>query len=327
MKIIDTQGFEILQAGTIKAPDCAGTNVTGLDLTIAAGKGTGNAYGGFLRFQTAPPGSSGTTPGTPITRMVISDTGCMGLGVSAPTACLHVGAGQAGAAGAPLKMDAGNLLSTTEAGAVEFASSTDRLHFTTTAGAGTSAGRKTVAFAEDFVGMDPSARVFLSRLPNVATAITLISNTAYFVYVGRTTQTLTVKHVEFFVNTNGSGTQTAEVGLFSSPNAPNKGNQSLTKLAATGTVDALTTTGVKRNTSSFAYSVAAGTHLWAGIRTAMATTQPALAGLCMDYSQGLVLSTAAAGALTGTGPWTGAIVALGSYLNTAIAPDLRITLD
>jgi hypothetical protein len=327
MKIIDIQGQDILQAGTVKAPDVAGTNIAGSDLTVAAGKGTGNGFGGFLRFQTAPPGSSGTIPGTPVTRMVISDTGCMGLGVSAPTACLHVAAGQSSASGAPLKLNAGNLLSTTEAGAVEFASATDRLHFTTAAGAGTSTGRKTISFAEDFVGMDPSARVFLSRLPNVATAITLVSGTAYFVYVGRTTQALTVKHVEFFVNTNGTGGQTAEVGLFSSSNAPNKGNQSLTKLSSTGTVDSLTTNGIKRNTSSFAYSVAAGTHLWAGIRTAMATTQPALAGLCMDYSQGLVLSTASAGALTGAGPWTGSIIAVGSYLNTAIAPDLRVTLD
>jgi hypothetical protein len=47
----------------------------------------------------------------------------------------------------------------------------------------------------------------------------------------------------------------------------------------------------------------------------------------MDFSQGLVLSAASAGALTGAGPWTGSIIALGSYLNTAIAPDLRVTLD
>jgi hypothetical protein len=260
--------------------------------------------------------------------MVISDTGCMGLGVSAPTACLHVGAGQAGAAGAPLKLNAGTLMSTTEAGAIEYASATDRLHFTTTADAGTSAGRKTIAFAEDYTGLDSAPRIFLSRLPNVATAITLVSNTAYFVYIGRTTQALTVKYVEFFVNTNGSGDQTAEVGLFSSPSAPNKSNQSLTKLAATGTVDSLTTTGVKRNTSSFNHSVAAGTHLWAGIRTAMATTQPALAGLCMDFSQGLALTTASAGVLTAAGPWTGSLIPVGgTYLNTAIAPDLRITLD
>jgi hypothetical protein len=39
---------------TLKPADCVGSNLTGADLTIAAGKGTGNGYGGFLRFQTAP---------------------------------------------------------------------------------------------------------------------------------------------------------------------------------------------------------------------------------------------------------------------------------
>jgi hypothetical protein len=168
----------------------------------------------------------------------------------------------------------------------------------------------------------------------VATAITLISNTAYFVYLGCTTKVLIVKFVEFYVNTNGSGAQTAELGLFTTTDPPNKTNQGtggIIKLTADGTLDSLTTTGLKRNTTAFnggnGYAVPAGTHLWAGIRTAMATTQPALGGLCMDYSQGLVLSTAAAGVLTGAGPWTGSIIALGTYLNSAIAPDLRITLD
>lgn len=180
----------------------------------------------------------------------------------------------------------------------------------------------------------PPSRILQSRLPNVATAITLVSNTAYIVYLGFTNTALVVKYVEFYVNSAGSGAQTAEVGLFSTANPPNKSNQGasgIVKLTADGTLSSLTTTGLKRNTTAFnsgnGYVVPAGTHLWAGIRTAMATTQPALAGLCMDYSQGLVLSTASAGALTGAGPWTGAIVALGTYLNTAIAPDLRVTLD
>jgi hypothetical protein len=47
----------------------------------------------------------------------------------------------------------------------------------------------------------------------------------------------------------------------------------------------------------------------------------------MDYSEGMVLSTASAGALTGAGPWTGAIIAIPTYMNPAIALDLRITLD
>jgi hypothetical protein len=180
----------------------------------------------------------------------------------------------------------------------------------------------------------PPGRILQSRLPNVATAITLVNNTGYFVYLGCTTQDFTVKFVEFYVNTNGAGTQTAEVGLFataSSPNKTNQGSNGIYKLTATGAVDSLTTIGLKRNTTAFnngsGYVVAAGVPLWAGIRTAMATTQPSLAGLCMDFSQGLVLSTAVAGALTNAGPWTGSLIVIGPYLNTAVAPDLRVTLD
>jgi len=175
--------------------------------------------------------------------------------------------------------------------------------------------------------LDTPNRVFSSWLPNVATAITLTSGTAYFVYLGRTVAALTPKYVEFYVNTAGTGAQTAEVGFFSSPAAPNKSAQTLTKLVSTGTVDSLTSGGVKRNTAAFATAITAGTHLWAGIRTAMATTQPAISGLCMDFSQGRVLSATLTGALTGTGPWSGAIVAVPSYLNTAVCPDLRGALD
>jgi hypothetical protein len=175
--------------------------------------------------------------------------------------------------------------------------------------------------------LDSRSRVWSSFLPNVATAITLTSGTAYFVYLGRTVTALTPKYVEFYVNSAGSGAQTAEVGFFSSANSPNKGAQSLTKIVSTGTVDALNTSGVKRNTAAFSTSVAAGTHLWAGVRTAMATAQPAIMGLCMDWSQGRILSTAAAGLLTGTGPWTTAIVAVAAYQNLAVCPDLRGVLD
>jgi hypothetical protein len=175
--------------------------------------------------------------------------------------------------------------------------------------------------------LDSRSRVWSSLLPNVATAITLSSGTAYFVYLGRTVTALTPKYVEFYVNSAGSGAQTAEVGFFSSANSPNKGAQSITKIVSTGTVDALNTSGVKRNTAAFATSVPAGTHLWAGIRTAMATGQPAIMGLCMDWSQGRILSTAGAGVLTGTGPWIGAIVAVAAYQNTAVCPDLRGVLD
>jgi hypothetical protein len=112
--------------------------------------------------------------------------------------------------------------------------------------------------------------------------------------------------------------------LFSSPSAPNKAGQSLTKIETTGTVDSLTAVGLKRNTSAFSTQVPAGTHLWAGIRTAMATTQPTILGLINDNNQGHVLSLAAAGVLTGAGPWAGAQIAASA---TVDVPNLTVTLD
>lgn len=167
-------------------------------------------------------------------------------------------------------------------------------------------------------------RVSRSALGSGGT-ILLVSNTAYFVYLGVIQPSVTIKFVEFNVITLGVGAQTAEVGLFTSPLPPNKGSLVLTKLLATGTVDALTATGVKRNTAAFNQLITPGSlFLWVGIRTAMATTQPTLRAVNDDMAQGYALTTAAAGALTGTGPWTGAIVA-GTVFQPA--PDLRLTQD
>lgn len=156
------------------------------------------------------------------------------------------------------------------------------------------------------------------------TQFTLISDTAYFVYLGRTVASITPKYVEFHVVAGGTGAQTAEVGFFSTPVAPNKASQVLTKLVSTGTIGDVTGTGVLRNTAAFSTAVVAQVHLWAGIRTAMATTQPALVACYGDWAQGLVLSTATAGALTAAGPWTGA---LGAGSLAADGPALRGTLD
>jgi hypothetical protein len=175
--------------------------------------------------------------------------------------------------------------------------------------------------------VDTSPRILSSRLNNMGTSITTVSGTAYFVYLGLLTALAQPKFVEFFVAAAGLGGQTAEVGCFSSPAAPNKANQSLTKLVSTGAVDTLTTTGVKRNTSAFATDIAAGTHLWAGIRIAMATTQPTISALAADFAQGRVLLTGGAGVLTGAGPLAGTIIGQGAYVNSALAPDLRATLD
>jgi hypothetical protein len=152
----------------------------------------------------------------------------------------------------------------------------------------------------------------------------MISGTAYYVYVGRVATAITPKFVEFYVTGNGAGAQTAEVGLYSTPTSPSKAAQTLTRIAASGTVDSLTSSGVKRNTTAFATAVSAGTHLWAAMRTAMATTQPTLGGIASDLSQGSVLTTTGGGALTGVASASGLIVAAAT---TTVSPYLSVTLD
>lgn len=190
--------------------------------------------------------------------------------------------------------------------------------------------------ARTTIGDNPS--VWLSSLQKGTTGFLTISNKAYFVYLGLTKAEIMPKFVEFYLAVVGTGTQAAEVGLFSSPAAPNKAAQVLTKIVASGTLDSLTAgVGVKRNTTALSYlfdpgggddpydiPIPAYTHLWAGIRTAMGTIQPTITGLVNDMAQGQILATATSGALTAAGPWTGAIIAAAL---TETCPDLRATMD
>ena len=168
-------------------------------------------------------------------------------------------------------------------------------------------------------------RIWRSLLDASASNFLLINGSAYFVYVGQTPFARVPQFVRWHVVAAGSGGQTAECGLFSTPLAPNMAAQSLTKIAATGTLSSLTTTGVKSNTTAFAVNVPAGTHLWAGIRTAMGTAQPTIRALMGDESQGNILILAVSGVLTGAGPFAGALVALNA--NGAAHPHLSVTLD
>lgn len=71
-----------------------------------------------------------------------TDGGNVGVGLTAPTARVHLAAGTTSASTAPLKFTSGSLLSSAEAGAVEFL--TDAFYGTITTGA----ARKTFAFLE-----------------------------------------------------------------------------------------------------------------------------------------------------------------------------------
>jgi hypothetical protein len=151
-------------------------------------------------------------------------------------------------------------------------------------------------------------RTFMSPLPSVAGAVT-IEDTAYFVYLFKAPRDITLNWIRFTVGVGGTGAQTAaEVAFCSSPLAPNGASQVLTKIAHNATLSDLTQTGTMKNTVAMATLIPAGTHLWAALRTAMATNEPSCLGVCGDAGTGQILRTTTAGALSAAGPWTGALI-------------------
>lgn len=183
-------------------------------------------------------------------------------------------------------------------------------------------------FARSGLAASPPANLYerVHRPPgDTGATFVLVSGTAYFVYCGRAPHAFTPKYVEFFVSALGTGAQTAEVGIFYSTAPPGKTALSILPIVTTSTVDTLiASAGTKRNTNAFSTVIQAETYVWAGIRTALASTQPTCRGFEYDWGQGYVLSTAGSGALTGAGPWTGALT--GSGINTS-GPMLRIVDD
>lgn len=91
----------------------------------AAENFTTSAHGTYINFLTTNIGSI-----SPSEKMRLSDTGNLGVGVTSPTAALHLKAGTSSVGTAPLKFNSGTLLATTEAGAIEYDGS--HLYFTAT---------------------------------------------------------------------------------------------------------------------------------------------------------------------------------------------------
>ena len=103
-------------------------------------------------------------------RLSILNNGNVGIGVTAPTAVLHLKAGTATAGTAPLKFTSGTLLTAPVAGTVEFL--TDAYYGTITTGA----ARKTFAFLESPIFITPnlgtpSAGV-MTNVTGIATGLT-----------------------------------------------------------------------------------------------------------------------------------------------------------
>lgn len=115
--------------GTISAQTYDGTarrNIASIQFQMDAASGSSDTPGRII-FSTTPDSSTTLTEA-----MRIDNAQRVGVGVT-PTAMLHLKAGTATASTAPLKFNTGTLLTTTEAGAMEFL--TDAYYVTTTTGA------------------------------------------------------------------------------------------------------------------------------------------------------------------------------------------------
>ena len=118
---------------SIISPLVIGGTATTSDLSLQTTSGIG-ATGADMHFLV---GNNGATEA-----MTVLNSGKVGIGTTVPTAVLHLKAGTATVNTAPLKFNSGTLLTTAEAGAVEFL--TDAFYGTITTGA----ARKTFAFLE-----------------------------------------------------------------------------------------------------------------------------------------------------------------------------------
>lgn len=179
---------------------------------------------------------------------------------------------------------------------------------------------------DDLAPLIPSGRVYAGPLQGVA-QMSPISGTAYWNYIGFAPRAITIDAPELFVVVVGVGAQTAELCIATTPVGPNRAGQTLTKIAATGSIDSLTATGLKRPSSALGAAVPARSHVWVGFREAMATTQARASAVYGDFGEGFLLATAAAGALTASSTFTGSLVTAGGTDGISTHPYLRLSLD
>lgn len=184
------------------------------------------------------------------------------------------------------------------------------------------------------ISSDPSERFLYSPLMRPS-QLQVTSGTAYWAFIGRTTSRSLPKYISAYcavVGSDTTGAHAAEVALARTNTPPNKANQTLTKIVAAAMnqagadQDFELSVGVKRNATAFTTVIEAGVYLWAGIRCALDTTQPNLHAITRDHGRGFTLTTAASGALTGAGPWTGVLTSTTAGAN-GVAIDLVVEFD
>jgi hypothetical protein len=177
------------------------------------------------------------------------------------------------------------------------------------------------------LGVDHYQRCLSSPFNSFVNAVTT-NNQAYFVFLDRTPEEKLIKNVNFTIGTSGRGTQTAEVGLFSTSLPPCKSGLVFTKLTFSDAVTNMEGGSPKlcQNITGFVntsgYLVASGIYLWAGYRVSMVTTQPNVRQIsAVDNGRGYVQIQASAPRFSGNiAGWSGTIQAasvttLGPYLS------------
>lgn len=144
--------------------------------------------------------------------------------------------------------------------------------------------------------LDSAGRIWAPQGLITGAAFTLVADTAYFVYLGKTVREISIAKVRMQVTGAGVGAGASEAAVYSSSSAPSRTSPlTLTKLAY-ATTDVVTSTGVKAS-GALATTVNPGVHLWAAWRTNLATTQPTVIGVANDFGDGHVMAVAASGSL------------------------------
>jgi hypothetical protein len=128
------------------------------------------------------------------------------------------------------------------------------------------------------------------------------NNLAYCLYIGYTTKQLTINHTRFYQSSAGVGADNGcQMGFGSSPAGPSLSAFATVTPLAIAAIPSPLTPGNKANAVAFGVVVAAGTHLWAIVKSAMATTQLGVYPVIGDVT-GAVQSRSAAGTLAVSTP-------------------------
>lgn len=190
----------------------------------------------------------------------------------------------------------------------------------------TSADKKRVDYGPKII---QPQRSWGSVLPVNPTGMQLASGSTYWIYIGQIVSTVVFARFAASCIAVGSGTQTGEWAIATSPDEPARDQKTLTvryrhTIVAANGRESFTTTGYKANATGFAFAPTLYSYVWLGMRVVMATTMPSFNCLYADDSRGLALITPASGALVVGTDYTGALYGANQLTQ---APDLQIMLD